>query len=257
MSDGKVLPEAPPGTFLRGEARRDVRYRIRLAVTLSANGTQVSSLTEDISLRGMFVRTDNPPDLRHLVRLRVTIPTEPEPLDMLGVVAHVVGVGHPQRVPGAGIQFYGLSQHAQQRWERFIHHIRRSRPESTHQSILMAPVDAADPVRRAYPRFAAELVVRLADDGELRECMTQNVSVGGMFLTTPVDVPEGTELLIHLVHPRTGAWLPMNVVVRRRVREGGRSGLGVEITEPAPEFQALLEEFYAVGTAEDPLLELQ
>jgi hypothetical protein len=65
--------------------------------------------------------------------------------------------------------------------------------------------------------------------GDLHHLVTQDVSRGGMFLRTGLDVAVGSELRLFVAHPQTGLTFAVDSLVRRRV-EGPpeRAGLGVE-----------------------------
>ncbi len=104
---------------MRIERRRDRRYPYRVRLVLSAGRQEIVAQTEDVSFKGIFVRTERPPLERQLVRLRFTLPPEGDELAVMGMVARRL----PEKKglpPGAGIQFYGLAQEHRERWSRFI-----------------------------------------------------------------------------------------------------------------------------------------
>ena len=65
--------------------------------------------------------------------------------------------------------------------------------------------------------------------GDLHHIVTADVSRGGMFLRTGLDVAIGSELRLFVAHPQTGLTFAVDTVVRRRVESPPeRAGLGVE-----------------------------
>ena len=57
------------------EQRRDERYAVHIPATLTRGHEAVALLTEDVSFRGLFLRTDSPPTLRQLVRIEIREPS--------------------------------------------------------------------------------------------------------------------------------------------------------------------------------------
>lgn len=109
------------------ERRRDRRYRFRIRVVLSGTPKDIVTQTEDVSFKGIFLRTDTPLPERHLVRLQLTLPPGDDQLVVTGMVARCIR-SWGGRPPGAGIQFYGLAQQDRERWGQFIQHVAARRP---------------------------------------------------------------------------------------------------------------------------------
>jgi c-di-GMP-binding flagellar brake protein YcgR len=65
--------------------------------------------------------------------------------------------------------------------------------------------------------------------GDLHHLVTEDVSRGGMFLRTGLDVAIGSDLRLFVAHPQTGLTFAVDSVVRHRVETPPeRAGLGVE-----------------------------
>lgn len=79
--------------------------------------------------------------------------------------------------------------------------------------------------RRAQQRFPIDLPVRLSYQGTTYDCVTVNVSLGGMFLSIDADVPFGAVVEVRFELPD----LASPVVVDAHVRwvEAGE-GIGVQ-----------------------------
>ena len=211
------------------EKRKDRRYSFHVKAVLVSGRNELVAQTEDVSFKGIFVRTDTPLPERHLLRLRFTLPPEGDALALTGMVARSVPAkdGKP---PGAGIQFYGASGADLDRWNRFVRHVADGAPAAPAAAAApVFPPGTPDAVHRRFPRYAASLRVSLKDVGELEQLYTQNVSKGGLFVGTALDLPPGTVLKLSVIHPTTGEPFPLDAVVRWRAAPPN-PGLGLEFT---------------------------
>ncbi|HET8725676.1 MAG TPA: PilZ domain-containing protein [Anaeromyxobacteraceae bacterium] len=210
------------------EQRRDRRFRYQMPVTWVRGGREVPLLSGDVSFRGLFLRTDDPPPLRQLVQLRLRLPPGNEELAVHAMAVFAVAPGAGDGAPGVGVQLYALGDEARQRWERFVRWVAATHPESAAARVRPDPA-APDPVQRRFPRQPRTLTVRTPSVDDLQVLVTRDVSRGGKFLRTSVDVPVGAELRLLVAHPRTGQTFAVDAVVRRRV-DGPpeRAGIGVE-----------------------------
>jgi hypothetical protein len=109
------------GTARASDQRRDERYGFRLPVTLLRGREEVPLATEDVSYHGLFLDTEEPPPLRHLVRMRVLIPPYHRELQVFGMTVHHAG-GPARR--GAGVQLYALDRAARTIWGNFVTRVR-------------------------------------------------------------------------------------------------------------------------------------
>lgn len=215
------------------ERRRDRRYPFRLPLVLSRNGQELAVQTEDVSFTGIFFRTDTPIPERQLVKLRLALRLDEEPLAVMGMVARNVPArgGLP---PGIGIQFYALATADRKRW---IHYVREVAAKAAPAPavaparpvrVLPPPLPhPPEPVRRQYPRHAMVLEVLLHSVDDLRTFYSRNVSKGGLFVATTLEVLEGTVMKVSIIHPRSRERFRLQAVVRRRVTAGD-AGLGLE-----------------------------
>ncbi len=220
------------------EKRKDRRYPFHVRTVLQSGRSEVVAQTEDVSFKGVFIRTDTPLPERHLLKLKFTLPPEGDGFTITGMVARSVP-GRDGKPPGAGIQFYGANSTDLDRWNRFIRWVAAGAPApappSTPASAPAVPLPGVfppgtpDAVHRRVPRFAAVLNVNLRDMGELEQLYTRNISQGGMFVATMLDPPAGTPLKLAIVHPRSGERFDLEAVVRWR-SGAPNFGLGLEFT---------------------------
>lgn len=221
------------------EKRREQRFPARIVARVFRRGGAVELLTNDVSFRGVFIRTDSPPQLRQLVKVELVLP------DNVVVGGHAMVVHVAPRaegaakgegpVPGIGLQFWGPLARAKE-WQDFIHDLRRR----AKAGLLAAK--AEDKVRRASERF--KLAVEVVFDG--MTSMTRDLSENGMAIRTDTAMPAGMRASLSL---RAGdELLTFDVVVRRTIDEPGFKGLGVELVDPTPEQRDLLMAFIRLNT---------
>jgi Tfp pilus assembly protein PilZ len=211
---------------------------------------EVPLLTGDVGYRGLFLRTDDPPPLRQLLQVKLKLPPGDEELTLHAMAVFVVPAGASTGAPGVGLQLYAVSGEARQQWERFVRWVAKTHPESLDAPVRPGPA-VPDTVNRQFPRVPRALSVRAESTRDLQPLVTEDVSRGGMFLLTGLDVAIGSELRLLVAHPLTGQTFAVDTVVRRRVgRPPDRAGLGVELFGLD---ERRREEFAALaGLDEDP-----
>jgi hypothetical protein len=217
----------PFGITAQGqEERREQRHAIRVPVVLRRGKDQVMLQTEDVSFRGLFVRTDAPLPVRQLVKLEMPLPPDQQRVVLHGMVSRAVRPGPRTRVPGMGIQLMALDGDLKKAWERFVLAVQGG----TLDAVWLE--GTPDLVRRRFVRYQAELCLVVDHLRDLGTLVTTNVSLGGMFIATELDLgrhfPMGQRVHVRVVHPRTRAMFPLDCVVRRHVADTTARGVGVE-----------------------------
>lgn len=202
------------------EKRREIRYPARIVVKLHRRNETIDLLTNDVSFRGAFIRTDTPLALRQLVRVAFHLPAG-EIVRAHAMVVHAVKGDRSDPsspVPGVGLQFWGPIEQGRA-WEQFVYDLKvRQRTGA-----LMARV--TDKVRRASERFRLELELEL--DGH--EAKTRDISENGMAIRTDTMLPLGMRVRVNV--RASGHTFPVDVIVRRHIEEPGFRGLGVEFAD--------------------------
>lgn len=219
------------------ENRRDVRHPARVLVRFQRRSETLELLTQDVSFRGAFLRTDAPPALRQLVKLAFTLPSGVE-VSGHAMVVHRVEPGSDV-VPGAGVQFWGQLSDVRA-WERFVQ-------ESAIKEKETKKAAPPDKVRRASERFRLQIDVVL--DG--RTAKTRDVSYTGLAVATDLAMPVGAKARLQLLANGSQP-LAVLVVVRRRIEEPGFRGLGVEFIETTEEGRREVVAFVKANAAPDP-----
>jgi hypothetical protein len=216
------------------EKRREGRYPARIIARVRRRNQMIELITNDVSFRGVFIRTDAPPALRQLVKMELVLPQQ---IIVSGhaMVVHVASRpdGVPKgegAVPGIGLQFWGPIENARE-WEKFIHELRQRLRDGNPAA------KQTDKVRRASERFKLSIEVVL----EGRTLMTRDVSENGMAVRTDLAIPVGMRTELKM---RSGnELLTFDVVVRRTINEPEFRGLGIELLDVTPERRAELTQF--------------
>ena len=218
------------------DKRREARYPARIIARVLRRNQNIELLTNDVSFRGVFIRTDAPPALRQLVKMQLVLP-EDVIVGGHAMVVHVVPTPEAKgegAVPGIGLQFWGPLANARA-WDQFIHKLK------VREKAGLAAAKASDKVRRASERFKLQLDVVF--DG--KTTMTRDISENGMAIRTDVVMPIGTRAQLGL---RSGDQVMMfDVVVRRAIAEPGFKGLGVELVGLQPAQRESLVRFVRMG----------
>jgi Tfp pilus assembly protein PilZ len=187
--------------------RRDVRYSMRFPVRVTAQKRVWSLVTEDVSEGGVFVATNDPPPLLQLVRVQLALPIGGHALTAHGMTVHVVGPEDAAlRLPGIGIQFYGLDHATRDAWEAFARHVATSCPKSKDQTpLVLARGETPEPLSRRLGRHKAILDLLPRDLEALQELYSSEVSSGTLFVPTAQVLPPETPVIVKVTHPVSAA----------------------------------------------------
>jgi hypothetical protein len=231
------------------DLRRDRRYKVQLPASLQRGKVSIPIETEDVSKRGLYVRTDRPPALRSLVDLRIVLPPDAKELRLHAMVVHVQKAGKAGQ-PGAGLELYGLKGTERDVWEAFIQHLKANLPP---------PSADATTRPRPSPRYAAELDVRVKTADDLVDLVTQDAARTGIVVRTNANVQTGAMVRLYLVHPDGHATFPVDAIVRRRIPPPGTPALGVEFASfddaRRAELLEFVKEHHAIDLADDDLID--
>lgn len=218
-----------------GKAQRiDERYQIELSVDLVVGKRRTTLASEDVSFSGMFLKTASPPPMRGLVRLDVPLADEARTLTLHAMVVHVIKPDNAWgRTPGIGLRFYGIDRADRDAWIRFVNRSKAGSASRRAGGITanIAVIDNDEAAPTVPARYAAVLEVHPSTTTELETFMARDVSRGGTFLRTDLELNEGQELFVELVHPDTHELFGIKSRVLRQVSERGTSGVEVAFLE--------------------------
>jgi len=124
----KAAPSPAPAPAV--EARRAFpRHAARFQVGFSSNKEFVLEYAENISAGGVFVHTEQPPELDTIVTVSLHLPGNDVPVEAKGVIVHRVSkeeAAEPGKSPGMGVQFLDSSDEFREAIDRAIEHILKS-----------------------------------------------------------------------------------------------------------------------------------
>lgn len=158
-----ILPGTEPRRPADGEQRRDERFAFRLPVTLLRGREEIPLRTEDISYQGLFLETNEPLPLRHLIRLRLLLPPFHRELQTFAMAVHIPS---GRRAGGVGVQLYALDRAARTVWSNFVTRVRLGDFDETSEIRFLPPevlgsIDAVD-VGGAVAPVTVEIAQSLA-----------------------------------------------------------------------------------------------
>lgn len=245
---------------MQKRARHEPRFPVALVATLLSSGTSVDCVTHDVSFEGVSVETSAPGEddapsargegrrrpaalsLGQLVRLRVSLPGAPAPLDVAAVVVHTM---RGKNRSGAGLRFYAMGRDAQATWDRFIGRLRDEFPAMTGRGVLLPRAEHFEPKLYRSAHQVACLRVYVRSVAELYALVEPDVET--MFALTDERVRVGDELGLQLVHPDSEDIFEVSAFVVRIVDEVGVRGLELEFLDLDAERRARLREFIDDG----------
>jgi hypothetical protein len=219
------------------DKRRELRFPARIMARVVRRGANIELMTNDVSFRGAFLRTDAPPALRQLVKVAFVMPGG-EHVSAHAMVVHVVPPGKGHGIPGIGVQFWGPIQEAKA-WEKYVYELK------VRERAGIASSRSTDKVRRSSERF--KLALEVIVDG--RRLSTRDVSETGMAIRSESAMPVGTRAHMQ-VHANGHPSIALDVIVRRRIEEPAFKGLGVEFVDINAETHAALMALLRPAAAE-------
>jgi Tfp pilus assembly protein PilZ len=171
--------------------RREPRIDISLPVTLQLPDDELDYEINNASYRGIFIACPEPLQLRKLVRLETQLDDDPEPLQMLGLIAHTVNPTEAResgKAPGMGIQLFAVGNATRERWRAYVKEQYESDPE------------IRDEVRALEtPRVN----VHMRSIEQLQNFAERDLDAGSIFVRTSELSPVQSTVVCEIIHPDT------------------------------------------------------
>lgn len=220
------------------DQRRAKRYRIRTPATLIRGRGEVPVLTEDVSFRGAFFSTTDPPALRQLVKIRMTVPPARQEILLVAMVVRVTPAG-TGRSPGFGVQLYGLDGELRKTWEDFVRFA--SELASRERSPTPPPMAIEE-------EEVVEVKLALRSASVLQALYQRDLSRGWVALETELDLGVGTRVRFELVHPDRRDQYAIDGVVQKRLEKGTSRGLRIALAPLTDEQDLDLQRFVGLAS---------
>ena len=167
------------------EQRRTPRKALTLEVEISDGGSVITGDTLNVSTDGAFVRTTTPVDVGSRIQVRLSAPTQEQPMTVEGEVVRREDFEKDAEtftVPGIGVRFTDLAPDAQEALDL----VTQEAPET----------------RRAGPRrLPINLKVSYTSLASFASYYMSNISKGGIYLETDKILPVGTEFEFQMAVP--------------------------------------------------------
>lgn len=185
--------------------RRDPRVEVALSIVLQLPSGAQRHQTQNISYRGVFINSAEPLPLRKLVRFQIAPPSVDEAMQMLGLVAHRVSRAEAAERglrPGMGLQLFSMGQDVRERWRLLV---REEYERDPYARRIMA--------LKELPHVR----VRVPKVDHLRQFASNDLRSGQTFLRTGDLQPQGSRVLLELIHPESHELFHLEAQVGRVV----------------------------------------
>lgn len=147
----------PPKKPMVENLRREARVDARIKVTVVRGRRMISLETSDVSFKGLFLRTDDPPPVRSLMRLRVALPLREIEAHAMAVHVSATNDASEGRTAGVGVQFWGLAGPDRVAWDDFVRELIHAK-----RAAMKKPADLAKVPDSSSAAGPAASGVRLA-----------------------------------------------------------------------------------------------
>lgn len=205
--------------------RRDKRFLVSLPVLLHVGRSSEEAITVDVGHGGLFLSTTVAAPLRQLVRVELLLPPRDELFSATGKLVHRVDEGSRDRIPGVGIQFYGLGSEAREQWDAFIASVRASHPEAEVGPANLCHASVVEPTHRRNPAHVRTLRVAAERLPDLVALEQRAASEGHVFVLTDTQLYVDDAIGLQIVHPHTDDVFELDAKVVRCVRDGDVHGV--------------------------------
>jgi hypothetical protein len=98
------------------DRRRDQRTRISISARIVVRGGTIPVEMVDASIRGLFLRMEEAPPIRQLMKLSIDLPTGTRTYHAVVVRLVEDQLGHA----GVGLRFFALNGENKTEWESFV-----------------------------------------------------------------------------------------------------------------------------------------
>ncbi len=218
--------------------RRDERFNFVTPALLIRGKRRTQLHSADVSFSGLFLKTDNPPPLRELVRIKLVLPSDRQDVELMGMAVHRVEPGGP-RLAGIGILLYGLDPAARSRWETFVQEVRFGK----HGDGPTQDVSWPEAVAPVVTNYRPELKVKLPHQEALRTIRDRDLVRKRTFVRTELYLESKSPVVVLFVHPESSRVFSVKGTVLQQIRRPGLVGLGLELEGVDDKLRAAFDDF--------------
>lgn len=235
-------------------------HPLHVPVRLQRGKRATEGTLRDVNARGLLIACDEPPPLRQLVKIEMSMPTDASIFASHATVVRVAeNDGAP---PGEGSHLVGLELFGQDRrgldaWAALVKFAENAVPPASRGE-AREPMSERAPSeeRRRHPRFSARLEMRVRTQRNIHLAWTRDLSQSGLFMEGGADltIHQGEPLVLNIVRPESRASVRVAGQARHQRAIGAGVGYGVAFDPMAPELE---QEMLAFVTAAVDFIEQQ
>jgi len=199
-------------------------------VRLLRGKRETAATLRSVDNRGLVVKTDDPPPLRQLVKIELSMPHDAA---IFTSHATVVRVAEAEGSNHVGLELFGQDRKGLDAWEVLVR-FAQSAPAAARDAV---PVSERAPSeeRRRNPRFNARLEMRVRSPRNIHVAFTRDLSQGGCFMEGGADLQlgAGEPLVLNIVRPESRASVRVTGSARHQRAIGSGFGYGIAF-DPMP-----------------------
>jgi hypothetical protein len=230
---------------MRTEGRRDHRFRVIMPLELRHAGRVIRAQSGDVSLRGLFLRTEVTFEKNQFIGFELDLPFLDARVRLHGRVAFC-------RSGGCGIQFYGNGSDELELWGKFVGTLAERFPQSLTQDVWLGAENACALVETPVVdnrRFdvIVQVMAHVSSSEDLLDVHRLALDRRAMFIPSRVLLERGERFTLCIIHPSHQAEFLVPCVVERTINDDARRGMMVELELHAGGEAQLLEFIHDEG----------
>ena len=174
--------------------RELLRIETKLEVEYKNFDQFFQEYTKNISLGGIFIKTDKMLPAQSVLEIDLKLPGRSELIQLVGEVVHTIDPETAKErgwEPGLGISFVDFEELGKTALEQYVREVSQAHPHKITQD------------RRQSERAPIRLRVKFPNLRTLMEDYSRDISQGGIFIQTENPRGLGERFIISLVHPES------------------------------------------------------
>lgn len=187
------------------ERRLSHRHKVDIPVFLHGPGKTPFGSTADVSRHGLFINTSTTRLVSELLQFWVQLPDQTF-VKAMGLVVRTSADGS-----GVGIRLYMMDGRDKQEWDRYLDGL-----EAHLVGQVAIPEEVIPDEDALLPRF----LLRPRSVAHLETLAAEELSLGGMFLRTPLPRRRGERVELLVIHPVTDRSFRLTAQVAVEWKEG-------------------------------------
>lgn len=194
----------------------------KLPVTVESDGENLTYTTHDVSISGLFARTNEPQSARKLIPLEIQLLPSEQSIACEAVVVNSVSAELAEErglIPGMGLELHRVEGKTRSLWERYV-------------GLLLRAFEygQASPGSDQDEQTAQTVRINAKDVSPLRRVLSSAAHAFGVFLFSELPVKLGQPVVLHAGSVEAQQSISGEVV--RVVSKGPGRGFGARFLRP-------------------------